>query len=144
MKAAINKIASSIKPWQVIGTFISFVVVTAYGVYKFAEANGYEKAKKEVKEISYEGKIDKALLSLDSIRKDVKGLRAGQKVITEDYSDHLLYEEKQETRFKTLENSYTTLLPAINQLGVYVKYLEDSKKASENEKKNSIIKGSTP
>jgi hypothetical protein len=126
----IIKIATPTK--VLIGAMVTIVSAgSALGMWVYNK--GKADAKKEVKEISYEGKIDGLIVSFDSLRQDVKALLFSQVEIEKNQSDHLLYEEKQEARFKTLEGSYTSLLPLINRLDVYVKYLEDTK--SENEKK---------
>jgi hypothetical protein len=138
-QSLINYITKIATPTKVVVTALVAVISAVSTLAMVIYNKGKADAKKEVKEISYEGKIDK-LIKADSLKTiTLQKLIVNQDSIIDDQRDHMMYESKQEARFKTLESSYTDFLQVANRLDVYVKYLEATKK--ENEKKNSM-KGS--
>ena len=119
---------------------ITSVVLMAYGFYSWSKKQGVDEATANIKEVSYEGKIDK-LIESDSLKTiTLEKLLDNQDSIFKFQRNHLLSEDKQEIRFKTLESSYTDFLQGMGKFKEYIKYLEDTKR--ENEKKNSM-NGST-
>jgi hypothetical protein len=121
--------------WGYIAT-VAAIAGSAWGLKSDIEKKAIKEYSGQVKERSYEGKIDK-LIKADSLKTiTLQELKVHQTEIINAQTEHMNYEGVQEKRFKALEGSYTDFLQIANRLDLYVKYLESQK--SENEKKNSM------